>query len=260
MVYYKKKGFPEIGEIVLCKAVKILPHSVFLEILEYKDKQGMLHISEISSKWIKNINNYVQVGQKLICKVEDIDKKKGYIDLSLKRVSGGEKKRKMKEVKKENRVEKMFEYAGKKKNVSIKNLYKKYLNKILKNYEFLQLFYEDFKEHGEEVFKEYKFNKELKEEIIEQFKKAIKKSKATIKKEIRFISEGKEGINNIKKFVKELMKLEKGYNKLSIKYIDSPRYLLSIESKNYKQANNFFEDIMEKIEELKTEYNIRLVK
>ena len=66
MVFYKKKGFPNEGDIVLCKVTKILPHSVFAELLEYTNKEGMIHISEISSKWTKN-NSRGNVSSNTVC-------------------------------------------------------------------------------------------------------------------------------------------------------------------------------------------------
>ena len=44
---YRREGFPDEGEIVLCTVTKINPNSVFVNVDDY-DKGGMVHISEIS--------------------------------------------------------------------------------------------------------------------------------------------------------------------------------------------------------------------
>jgi len=44
---YRREGFPDEGEIVLCTVTKINPNSVFVHVDDY-DKGGMVHISEIS--------------------------------------------------------------------------------------------------------------------------------------------------------------------------------------------------------------------
>jgi translation initiation factor 2 subunit 1 len=96
---FKKDGYPEENEIVICTITKIQHHSVFCSLDEY-GKSGMLHISEISSGRIRNLNEYVKEGKTIICKVLQINKEKGYIDLSLRRVTEAQKKQKAASLKK----------------------------------------------------------------------------------------------------------------------------------------------------------------
>ncbi len=46
--------------------------------------EGLLHVSEISSSWIRNIRDFVREGQKMVLKVLRVDLEKGHIDLSLR--------------------------------------------------------------------------------------------------------------------------------------------------------------------------------
>ena len=94
-MFYKKKGMPEQGEIVLCSVKKILHHSVFVYIEEYQGLEGMVHIAEIAPGRIRNIDDYVKEGKRIVCKVLNIDQKKGHIDLSLRRVGTGLKLKKV---------------------------------------------------------------------------------------------------------------------------------------------------------------------
>ena len=64
-----KKGLPEEGEVLLCSVTKIYPHCVFVNIDDYSNKSGMIHISEISPGRIRNIHDYVKEGKKIVCKV-----------------------------------------------------------------------------------------------------------------------------------------------------------------------------------------------
>ena len=88
----RKAGFPEDSELVICTVTKINPGSVFVNIDEY-DRSGLIHISEISPGRIRNIRDYVKEGKKVVCKVLHVDSNKGHIDLSLRRVSDGQRKR-----------------------------------------------------------------------------------------------------------------------------------------------------------------------
>src|SRR3990167_9616471 len=88
---YKKKGMPEVNEVVMCTVKKVLFHSVFVDIEDY-GLEGMIHISEVSPGRIRNIRDYVKEGKKIVCKVLKVDEVKGHIDLSLRRVNEAEKR------------------------------------------------------------------------------------------------------------------------------------------------------------------------
>ena len=96
---FKKQGFPEESESVLCTVTSVQYHSVFVDIDEY-GKSGMIHISEVSPGRMRNIRDFVKEGKKIVCKVLRINEEKGYIDLSLRRVNESEKRRKIDDIKK----------------------------------------------------------------------------------------------------------------------------------------------------------------
>ena len=107
-MFFKKEGKPEPKELVVCTVKKILPHAAFVYLDEYNNLEAMLHVSEISSKWIKNIKDHISEGKRIVCKVMDI-KHRDHIDVSLKRVRSSETKRKLNELKSEQRTEKLIE-------------------------------------------------------------------------------------------------------------------------------------------------------
>src|SRR3989304_247871 len=102
-MFYQRQGLPEDGELVLCTVEKIYPSSIFVDIDEYK-KQGLIHISEIAAGRIRNIRDYAVEGKKIVCKVIRIDKEKGHIDLSLRRVNESQQRNKISSIKQEQRA------------------------------------------------------------------------------------------------------------------------------------------------------------
>src|SRR5210317_879230 len=99
-MYFKRQGYPQDSEVVVCKVTKVQFHSVFVNLEEY-GKSGMLHISEVSPGRIRNIRDYVVEGKIIVCKVLKVDEKKGHIDVSLRRVNEGQRKDKLSSVKQE---------------------------------------------------------------------------------------------------------------------------------------------------------------
>ena len=259
MVFYKKKGFPAEKEIVLCKVKKILPHSVFVELVEYENLEGMIHISELSSRWTKNIHDEVIINSQIVCRVEKIDEKKGYIDLSRKRVTSGEEKKKKNEVKNENRIEKLIDYACRKNKITLKDFYEKTGFTIVNDYEGLYPFYENYKEDAG-VFDDLDLPDQLKDDIKKAFDSLVQNSRVTVKREVKFIGEGSNGLDNLKKFVKELLaKVKKEDNVVEMIYINAPVYLVSINNKNYKEANNLMDEFSEKMKELSKKFSIQVL-
>lgn len=71
----------EVGEILLGKVVRIASFGAFVELTENKD--GLLHISQISDKRVKSVEDVLNVGDEILVKVIDIDNQ-GKIKLSRK--------------------------------------------------------------------------------------------------------------------------------------------------------------------------------
>src|SRR3989339_651324 len=135
-MYYHRKGYPEVDEIVLCQVTKIFPNSVFVDILEYK-KSGMVHISEIAPGRIRNLRDFVSEGRQIVCKVLKIDEQKGYIDLSLRRVNTTERRNKLEEVKQEQKAEGIIKNLATKLKLNAEQLYEKISEKVFKDYDYV---------------------------------------------------------------------------------------------------------------------------
>ncbi len=71
----------EVGDIYLGKVVKIMKFGAFLSL--GNNKEGLLHISKISDKRIKEVENVLSMGDEVLVKVIEIDKQ-GRINLSRK--------------------------------------------------------------------------------------------------------------------------------------------------------------------------------
>src|SRR3989344_8706287 len=144
---YKKKGMPEVNEVVICNVKKVLFHSVFVDIENY-GLEGMIHISEISPRRIRNIRDYVKEGKKIVCKVLKVDEIKGHIDLSLRRVNLAQKKSKVSEYKHEQKAEKILEYVAKETKLDLKEIYNMAGYKILEKYPTLHFAFVDVVENN----------------------------------------------------------------------------------------------------------------
>ncbi|KIM21775.1 hypothetical protein M408DRAFT_333261 [Serendipita vermifera MAFF 305830] len=86
MRYYKQK-FPEIDELVMVQVRQIVEMGAYVKLLEYDNIEGMILLSELSRRRIRSIQKLIRVGRNEVVVVLRVDKEKGYIDLSKRRVS-----------------------------------------------------------------------------------------------------------------------------------------------------------------------------
>jgi translation initiation factor 2 subunit 1 len=119
----RKSEWPTIDEFVMCTVTKVFAQGAFMRLDEYGEKEGMVHISEVASGWIKNIRDYVREGQKVVCKVLAVDPKRKHVDLSIRRVKDSERRWKTQQLKREQRVEKLLELAAGKLGKSLDEAY-----------------------------------------------------------------------------------------------------------------------------------------
>ena len=74
-----------IGDIVDCTVEQIMPYGAFVRITK-TGRKGMIHISELSYNFVKDINEFLYVQDNIKAKIIKIDEK-GRIDLSIKQTS-----------------------------------------------------------------------------------------------------------------------------------------------------------------------------
>jgi len=84
--FYEQK-FPEIEDVVMVNVRSIADMGAYVHLLEYNNIEGMILLSELSRRRIRSINKLIRVGRTEPVVVIRVDKDKGYIDLSKRRVS-----------------------------------------------------------------------------------------------------------------------------------------------------------------------------
>lgn len=70
------------GDVVTGKVAGIQPYGAFIAL--DKETQGLVHISEITYGYVKDVNDFLTVGDEVKVKVLDVDKDAGKISLSLR--------------------------------------------------------------------------------------------------------------------------------------------------------------------------------
>lgn len=79
MTKYKK------GKIVKGSITGIEKYGIFVNLDNYYS--GLIHISEISKGFVKDVRDYVEVGETIYAKVIDVDEAENHVKLSIKDIN-----------------------------------------------------------------------------------------------------------------------------------------------------------------------------
>jgi polyribonucleotide nucleotidyltransferase len=77
---------PSVGDIFDAKVKTVMPYGAFVEFL---GKSGLLHVSEMSTQRIENVEDFIKEGDEIRVKLVEIDQKTGKYRLSAKAVQEG---------------------------------------------------------------------------------------------------------------------------------------------------------------------------
>lgn len=242
----KRAEWPNEDEYAVAVATKVAPYGAYVQLPEYGDKEGFIHISEISSTWVRNIRNHISEKQRTIVKVLKVDTQKGHIDCSLRRVSTEAKRSKNNEWKRAQKAEKLLELVGKENNMTLEEIYEKigfpmedYFGEIYKGLERAA-------DGDVSVFDEVDAPKELRIAVAEFAKARIEIPSVEIDGEMRITVPGAGGVEVIKKALSSGLESGKSKEKSSVEIytLGSPRYKLRIVSPDYKDAEDVLSDVL----------------
>jgi len=238
----QRKGYPQEEELVLCTVTAVHYHSVFVKLDEY-GKTGLIHISEIAPGRIRNIRDYVVEGKKVVCKVLKIDKEKGHIDLSLRRVNEKQKRNKLNQIKQEQLAEKIVQNLAKQKKEKTEDLYKKITEKIFQEYDSLYAVFEDASQ--DKISLEKYLDKKTADQLTTLIKQRIKPKEVSLHGEIRISSTAPNGLEIVKEILK---KAEATKGKPIIKYKGAGIYTITVKAEDYKTAEKTLKHAAENAE------------
>ncbi len=233
----KKQDLPVESDLVICTVTKVFSHGAFARLDEYKEKDGFIHVSEVASTWIKNIRDFVKEGQKTVAKVLSVDRTKGHIDLSIRRVSDAQRKNKLQQWKRAQKAEKLLEIASKDIKKTLKQAYSEAGFALDEKYGEIYTALEEMTLPDAKVFKDTGIPQEWEKPLIKVAKENVILPTVSITGYLDLKSTQPEGIEVIKEALIFARDAEYGEDVgVDIKYIKSPRLSINVTASEYKEA------------------------
>ena len=247
----KRRGLPQQGELVICKVSKINPHSAFAYLEEY-GVEGMIHISEVSSGWVKDIRNFVKTGQMVVAKVIRLEG--DHVSLSLKRVDKKQENNKTKEYRLNQRAEKMLQMAAESMKKTLDKAYEEVGFSLQENFGSL---YEGFKLSltNSQMLRDRGIPEKWVDQIKAVAERTIIQKEFEFKAKLQVKTYKPGGINIIKSILANAEK-----SGLQVKYIAAPEYLVKYKSMNAKKGEKEFVQKLENLSTKDAEVSFEVVK
>jgi len=236
--------YPEDGELVVATVRRIADYGAYVTLDEFDEREGLVHISEVSTTWVRNIRNHIREGQKLVLKVLRINRQRGEVDLSLRRVTGREKAETMLQWKKTKKAEAILKSAAEKLSADEKTL-TDIRETIFKQYDSVYDALEKSIDRGEEVFTKLGLTSEWSKALAENAKLKIKVKRTTLTGTVELTSQKPDGITAIKTALLNAEKITPKEIDVKIYTIGAPRYRLEVAASDYADAETVLKEAID---------------
>lgn len=228
--------YPEVGDLVVASVTRVVDYGAYVKLDEYEGVEGLIHISEIASTYVKNIRVHVREGQKLVLKVLRVSSQRAQVDLSLRRVTGREKSEKMLEWKKVKKADSIIKGAAERLKATEDDV-SKVKSIIYEKFDNPFDAFEEATDEGEEIFSKLGISEEWAKTLTEVARSKIRLEKAKVTGTVELTCAKTEGVEAIRQALRGAKKVKKSRGTtIKIYTVGSPRYRLEVRSKEITDA------------------------
>ncbi len=245
---------PDLGELVVGTISRVENHGAYAILDEYENREGMIHISEVASSWVRNIRNFVRERQKIVAKVLSINERKGHIDLSLRRVTQVMKKNKVKHWKRHQKAENFLEMVVNKYNeineatLTLDDAYNQVGWKMEDIFGDILTGFEETKQKGKIVLTQKQLPAKWVEVIGEIAQTYVEVPHVKITGIVEIKCQSSDGIIQIQNALRSGVKVGSGDGtEININLVGSPKYRIEVLSSGYKNAESIMDNVSQKI-------------
>jgi len=262
--YYNQ--LPDIDDAVMVKVTRIAEMGAYVQLLEYNNKDGMILLSELSRRRIRSVNKLIRVGRSECVIVIRVDKDKGYIDLSKRRVDSKDIAACNERFAKAKAINSILRHVatqlGYTTDEQLEQLYEKAVWYFDKKEKKKAAAYEYFKRAltDPNVFDECGLDTDVKEKLVEDIKKKLTPQAVKIRADFEVSCFAYEGVEAVKESLIEGKKLSTEAMPIKINLIAAPLFVITTQTMEREQGievvNQALEAVKKKIESFGGSFNV----
>lgn len=244
--FYENK-YPEVDEVVMVNVQEIAEMGAYVKLLEYDNIEGMVLLSELSRRRIRSIQKLIRVGKNEVAVVLRVDKEKGYIDLSKRRVSTEDIVKCDERYNKSKSVHSILRHCAEKFNIPLEKLYLTVGWPLSRKYGHA---YDAFKLSITDptIFDIVEApNKEVLEELKLYISRRLTPQAIKIRADVEVSCFAYEGIDAIKKALKTAEDMSTDQMQVKAKLVAAPLYVISTQALDKNQGVALLESAIAKV-------------
>ncbi|WFC95119.1 hypothetical protein MBRA1_001762 [Malassezia brasiliensis] len=246
---FYEKPLPDTDEIVMCQVRQIAEMGAYVKLLEYDNAEGMILLSELSRRRIRSIQKLIRVGRNEVVVVLRVDKEKGYIDLSKRRVSPEDVIKCEERYRKSLAVNSIVSHVAGKLGIPVEELYQTVVWPLDHTFGHS---YDAFKlsvtEPGK-VFDNLEMSEEVRQALEANIARRLTPHPVKIRADVEVSCFGYEGIDAVKQALRAGEEVSTETIPIKIKLVAPPLYVLVTHSTDKQGGIALLEKALEKITE-----------
>eukprot|EP01071_Lankesteria_metandrocarpae_P001675 Lankesteria_metandrocarpae@DN175_c0_g1_i1.p1 len=223
--FYESR-FPEPDDLVMVKVTRIADMGAYCELLEYSGMEGMILMSELSKRRFRSINKLIKVGRKEVVMVLRVDKEKGYIDLSKRRVSHEDIATCEDKYSKSKKVHQTIRHIAQSQNVPMAVLNEKIVWPLYREYGHALDALKAAAVSGNKVFETADIPENVKDSLIKDIQTRLSPTPLKLQARIHVACFGYDGIDAVKAALLTAQSPDSKATNLKVKLIAAPQYVV----------------------------------
>lgn len=236
---YESK-YPEVDDVVMVQVKSIAEMGAYVSLLEYYGIEGMILLSELSRRRIRSITKLIKVGRQEPVMVLRVDKEKGYIDLSKRRVSPEDVQKCEERFNKSKMVHSIMRHVGETTHSDLEELYKGISWPL---YRIFGHAFDAFKvmvaDDGEAIFRRLEEDRgepipvltpAVKEALLKNIKRRMTPQPLKIRADVELTNFHYDGIEHIKTAIRAAEAMSTEECPIKMKLVAPPLYVLTTQT------------------------------
>ncbi|KAF8821648.1 eukaryotic initiation factor-2, alpha subunit [Cardiosporidium cionae] len=223
--FYEAK-FPEPEDLVMVKVEHIEDIGAYVSLLEYNNMQGMILMSELSKVRFRSVNRLIRVGRREVVMVLRVDSKKGYIDLSKRRVSPEDIVKCEERFLKSKKVHQTINHVAQRNGIKVEELNRKITWPLYKKYGHAFDALKEATQNPEAVFEGLDITEEIRQSIMRDVQMRLAPQALKLRAKIDVWCFGYDGIDAVKDALSQGKKVGDDKVSIAVKLIAPPQYVV----------------------------------
>lgn len=220
--------------------------------------EGMILLSELSRRRIRSINKLIRVGRTEIVVVLRVDKEKGYIDLSKRRVSAEDIQKCEAKYSKSKTVHSIMRHVSETCKIHVEDLYKQFGWDLYRKYNHAHEAFKLIVNNPDQVLADYDIAPDVREALLKNVNRRLTPQAVKIRCDLEVTCFAYAGIEAIKEALRAGKAL---HEDISIKLVAPPLYVMMApaddEEVGVALLNKAVETIVEVINSKGGEVNVK---